>query len=123
MSNATSASWRTSLDDRYAIPASLLLLVIGWSLDIITSVAASAFVPGVGESNPLMRGADGKFDAAKALVIFLLQFFTFVLPIGAGLYIATRNRLMATIPIWVIMWAKAGAIIQNVTLLIFYGRF
>lgn len=92
--------------------------------DFVSTGLCMAFVPGASEGNPLLRDPETlKFAAIMALKLKTLYGLIVVIPMSAGIYAATRNAIMSSIPAWFLSWVGLGVVYENLAILAQNGVF
>lgn len=111
-------TWLEKIDTWRVLVAAVLLVVMGNAADIISSSVVMAFVPGVGESNPLMRDpATLRFLPLMAIEVKLILHAALIV-FSASIFAGTRSWLLASLIWWWKSWGLLLATASNILLLI-----
>ena len=102
----------------------LVVALVFWgimgALDVLSTSIVLAFVPGVAEANGLMVHPDtGLYMPMMGLVLRLEALIMVMLPVAGGIYLATKNATLASIPVWYKVWTDSWIVAANLGLLIF----
>lgn len=92
--------------------------------DFVSTALCMAYIPGAEEANELLRDPETlKFLPLVALKIKILYVGFVVGPICCAIYAATKNAILASVPMWFLSWVGLGTVFQNITAIFLYGVF
>lgn len=102
------------------IAIALILWLTMGMLDVVSTCVVLAYIPGAVEQNGLMlHPVTGLYMPLMGVGLRLESLAVVMLPVAGGIYLATKNATLASIPVWYKVWTDSWIVAGNIALFIF----